>query len=397
MGLPAFLDELSWSIAEMYAETTDAILVNLARYFPIIHSSKQAKDAFEYQAQMLARMGQVDRETIQVIAYHLGGADEKLREAISAAIMESLKYDEPQLRKAAAEGILEPPLVPEVDPEMMQTFRYLYKQSADKLNIVNTRMLESTRQAYIGTVSDITQRIANTQAYLNIAAGNVGAGVESWNTAVTSAVEKMVRNGITGFVDSADRNWSPEAYVAMDVRTTTFNAAREAVWERAADYGNDLYQVSSHNGARPLCYPWQCKVISREDRARDVTDFDGNTVHVYAQSETSYGEAAGLFGINCRHYPQTFIPGISAVKEVPQDEEENERTYKESQEQRRLEREMRYARRDVAVAKAQGADAKAIDKLQDKADRAEDKLQSFVDQTGRHRRKSREYELNPNT
>jgi hypothetical protein len=280
---------------------------------------------------------------------------------------------------------------------MMQTYKYLYKQSADKLNIVNTNMANSASMLFRETVSNVTEAIAYNQSYLNIAAGNVAAGVESWNVAVTNAVEKMVKTGLTGIVDSANRHWSPEAYVAMDVRTTTFNAAREAVWERAADYGNDLYQVSSHNGARPLCYPWQCKVISREDRARDVTDFDGNTVHVYAQSETSYGEAAGLFGINCRHYPQTFIPGISAVKEVPQDEEENERTYKESQEQRRLEREMRYARRDVAVAKAQGADAKAIEKLQDKADRAEDKLQSFVDQTGRHRRKSREYELNPNT
>ena len=44
------------------------------------------------------------------------------------------------------------------------------------------------------------------------------------------------------------------------------------------------YQVSYHDGARPLCYPWQGKIISRTDNARDVPDDEGNPVHVYAQS-----------------------------------------------------------------------------------------------------------------
>lgn len=392
----AFLDGMSWQIAEMYFEATDAILINLARYFPLIHSGKEIKDAFDYQAQQLARMGQITRETVDIMMTYLGGEDKAVREMLEGAIVDALKDEEPRLKFAAANGLLQAPAQAEVAPEMMQTYRMLYQQSKDKLNIVNTTMLESTKQAYIGAVGDMTVRLANDQAFLNIAAGNMAAGIESWNEAVVNCVQKMVDKGITGFTDSAGRNWSPEAYVQMDIRTTAFNASREAVWERAADYGNDLYQVSSHNGARPLCYPWQAKVISREDRVRDVTDYDGNTIHVYAQSETSYGQAAGLFGINCRHYPMNFIPGVSPIRGEPQDKEDNARSYELGQEQRRLEREMRYARRDVAIAKAQGADDAAIGKLQDKADRAEDKLQSFVDENGLKRKKSREYEMNPN-
>jgi hypothetical protein len=82
----------------------------------------------------------------------------------------------------------------------------------------------------------------------------------------------------------------------MDTRTTMFNTARAAVWERSEQYGNDLYQVSSHAGARPLCYPWQGKVIARAGPHGSTIDLDGNVIEVYAQSETSYGQPAGLFG-----------------------------------------------------------------------------------------------------
>ena len=152
--------------------------------------------------------------------------------------------------------------------------------------------------------------------------------------------------------------------------TAMINVAREAIWERAETFGSDLYQVSSHNGARPLCYPWQGKVISRSDMVREVEDRDGNKIHVHAQLETSYGQPAGLFGINCKHYPMTFIPGISTIRGEPQDPEENERSYAESQEQRALERKLREEKRDLEVLKAQGASEDEIRAQRDRVRRA---------------------------
>jgi hypothetical protein len=169
-----------------------------------------------------------------------------------------------------------------------------------------------------------------------------------------------------------------------------FNTSRAAIWERADQYGCDTYQVSSHNGARPLCYPWQGKVISRTDMVREVEDLDGNTVHVYAQSETSYGEAAGLFGVNCKHYPMTFIPGFSTLKGEPQDPEENEEEYELSQEQRALERKLREERRDLAVMKAQGAPEAEIKAQRERVKKASQDIDDFCDETGRARRKNRE-------
>lgn len=388
---PQLIEDMSWAMAEVYGAVTDRILANLARYFPLIRDSKEISGSFEYQARMLAQLGQVNRETAEIITRSLSGADEALRKALETAILEGLRNEEPKLRKAAQEGLLGVKTsVPELTPNQTQAFQSYYRQSADKLNLVNTVMLESTQAAYRATVSDIANKIQTTQSILNTSTGETVTGVTAYNQAVRGAVKRMVDNGLTGFVDHGGHRWSPEAYAAMDIKTTMFNTARAAVWERNRDYGNDLYQVSSHNGARPLCYPWQGKVISRDDRIREVTDLDGNTVHVYAQSETSYGEAAGLFGVNCKHYPMTFIPGVSTIKGEPQSPEENAKTYAESQEQRRLERKLRSERLDLAVMKAQGAPEEEIRAQKTRVKAVSQEIDEFCEKTGRARRKSRE-------
>ena len=388
---PSFLDSMSYAMSQVYASVTDKIIVNIAKHFPFYDPDAKTPGVFEYQSKMLAQMGQIRKETVDIIMKNLDGADDALRNALEAAIMDALKDEEPKLREAARKGLLGTTEPPEVSPNQMNAFQMYYKQSADKLNLVNTVMLESTEDAYRATVSDIVQRINNTQTILNAGTGEVVTGVSSWNSAMHSAVRKMAENGLTGFIDHAGRRWSPEAYVAMDIKTTMFNTAREAIWENANSFGSDLYQVSSHNGARPLCYPWQGKVISRTDRVREVQDLDGNKIHVYAQSETTYGQAAGLFGVNCKHYPMTFIPGVSTLRGQPQDPEENEQAYAESQQQRALERKLRKEKLDLSILQAEGADDETIKAQRDRVRQASADIDAFCDKTGRARRRNREY------
>ena len=390
---PAFLESMSWEMAQVYEAVTDRLLINLAHYFPFIRKSDEVLGSFEYQARMLAKMGQVNRESVAIIMASMKDADGALAECLIEAIREALKTTEPELRKAAEKGLLlgKGFLPPDVSPSMMQAFKAYYKQSSDKLNLVNTVMLESTGEAYRKTVGDVSAQLAATQQILNEETGMVVTGVDSYNKAVRISVQRMVGNGLTGFIDRAGHHWSPEAYAAMDIKTTMFNTARAAVWERNEEYGNDLYQVSWHDGARPLCYPWQGKVISRNDLPRDVEDDEGNTVYVYAQNETTYGEPAGLFGINCGHYPIPFVPGFSRIREPKQDEEENAKEYAESQEQRALERKLRYEKRDLAVMKAQGAGEEEIRAQKARVRKASDDIEQFCDETGRARKRAREY------
>ena len=389
---PTFINEMSWRMGEVYAAVTDQLLINLARHFKYIKDGAEIGGAWSYQVRKLAEMGQVTRESEQIILNMLGDADSALQEILEQSIREGLKGVEKPLKQASEKGLLlgQGFLPPEMAPNQMQAFRAYYRQSADRLNLVNTVMLESTQKAYQATVSDIVTRMSATQDILNVGTGEVVSGVTSMNQAVRQSVQKMVENGITGFVDHGGHHWSPEAYVTMDIRTTMANTAREAVFERNEEYGNDLYQVSWHDGARPLCYPWQGKVISRDNNSREVEDLDGNLVHVYAQSETTYGEAAGLFGINCGHYPIPFIPGFSKIRPPQQNEEQNAKEYEESQKQRQLERKLREEKRDLSVLKAQGASDEEIKAQRLKVKNARDNLNDFCDETGRARRTGRE-------
>ena len=388
---PRFIEEMSWRMGEVYAAVTDQILINLARHFKFIKEGSTPGGAWQYQIQKLSEMGMVTRETEQIILNTLGDADAALQEVLEEAIRDGLKGVDKPLKQAAEKGLLmgQGFLPPEIAPRQMQAFRAFYKQSADKLNLVNTVMLDSTQKAYQATVSDIVTKISATQDILNSATGEVVSGVSSMNQAIRQGVQQMVDNGLTGYIDHGNHHWSPEAYVTMDVRTTMANTARAAVWEQSEEYGVDLYQVSWHDGARPLCYPWQGKVISRSDWTGDVKDDEGNSVHVYAQSETSYGEPAGLFGINCGHYPIPFISGFSRIRPPEQNEEQNAKEYEQSQQQRALEREYRNAKRDLAVAKARD-DEEEIAKQKLKVKNARTNLNDFCKETGRARRTNRE-------
>lgn len=388
---PRFIEEMGWRMGEVYGAVTDRILINLARHFQYIAEGQSITETWNYQIKKLAELGQVTRETEAIILESMKGADEALVNLLEETIRRSIQPIEKPLRKAAEKGLLlgQGFLPPEVSPQMTQTFRAFYQQSADKLNLVNTVMLESTQEAYRATVADIAVRMEMAQGILNTEAGEVISGVTTLNKAVREGVQRMVENGITGYIDHGNHHWSPEAYITMDIRTTLANTGRSAVFEQMDNYGDDLYMVSYHDGARPLCYPWQGKVISRTDSVRDVTDIDGNTVHVYAQSETSYGEPAGLFGINCGHFPMPFIPGFSKPQEVMQTSEQAEKEYEQSQQQRALERDYRYAKRDLMVAKARN-DEQEIERQKIAVKNARTKLNDFCEDTGRARRSGRE-------
>ena len=69
---------------------------------------------------------------------------------------------------------------------------------------------------------------------------------------------------------------------------------------------------------------------------------------------------------------------------------EIDKEYEESQEQRRLERQLRYEKRDLAVLKAQGASDEEIRAQRLRVKNASTNLNDFCEETGRARRTNRE-------
>lgn len=373
---PSKIEALAQPVADAYAACTDDLLVNIAGRFNV---NDLTLGSGEWRFKMLAQMGQLTQENIEIIAKHTGQNTKTVRDAIEQAAYTALDSVEPALKQAAKAGLLSGATSLPMSPRVQRVVENFQRQAVDKMNLVNTTMLESSLKEYQIGVNDV---FATAQQTMNQAAAQTVLGTTDRHTAVRQAITKMARDGITGFYDKAGRRWSPEAYVNMDIGTTMHNTYVQSAMARNTDYGNDLVYAGIKQISRPLCYPWQGKVISMNGNSGMTTDLNDNPIRIYPVGETTYGEPAGLWGINCGHSCNVFIPALSVIRgEVP-DKKENDREYATTQAQRQLERNVRYAKRDAAMAKATG-DKEAFEQAAAKVRRTEKDLRDFYDNTGR--------------
>ena len=98
-------------------------------------------------------------------------------------------------------------------------------------------------------------------------------------------IKEMSEKGIPAFVDKLGREWSPEAYINMDIRTTANNVAHQAQFDRMEDYGVDLIEVSSHAGARPKCAEDQGKIFNRKNKDGYTIDLHGRKIKYYYNNQ----------------------------------------------------------------------------------------------------------------
>lgn len=393
MKTPPDFAQYAAPLTRVYQECTDALLVNIARHFNV--KAMGNTGSFDYQVKMLAQMGQLTQENMRIIARYTGDNSAMVEEALTQAILAALKKVDPELAAASKAGFLSGSPEPgEMTPGVRNAFEQYYQQAVDKLNMVNTVMLQSSLEQYRKVITDTLtyeMRLDAAQTALNTSTGEVITGVSTRQQAVRKAVQQMLRAGLTGFVDAGGHRWSPEAYVNMDVRTTVTNTAHQATWARCDEYGVDTIEVSVKAAAREGCYPWQGKVLSRTNNARTITDGSGHEIEVVPMIATSYGQPAGLFGINCGHFSSPFIPGYSTLSKTPvPDLEANNQQYMESQLQRGLERRIRDAKLMLSAAKALD-DQDMIAEARNLVRFAQADMTEFCDRTGRTRRRDREY------
>lgn len=387
---PAEILAISEDLEGIYQRTVDDLLVNIARHFNI---SGWERTRY-WEIKKLSEMGALTKESAAIIAKNTKMAPEEVEKAFLQVSEKACLDIDPQLKAAAAKGILQDPGTSAVtSPLMRQMVQGYVVQAVDTLNMVNTTMLQSTLLAYQKAVSTAVNEAMLQEAKEILEAGalEVVTGQETKVRAIRKAMDQMARAGIPGFYDKAGRGWSPDGYVAMVIRTTSHNAAIQATRIRQEEYGGgDIFQVSSHPGARPLCYPYQDKFFSWSGGPGQFEDGSGQTRYYENIKDSSYGEPAGLFGINCGHHPIPMIPGFSypqdQIEETP---EENKKEYEESQVQRQYERQVREAKRELEIAKATG-DEDAIKAAKQKVAQEQAKVRDYTKQTGRVRRYDRE-------
>lgn len=248
----------------------------------------------------------------------------------------------------------------------------------DKLIEDVTQLEEQIETAALRMTDDVYRQTVN-RVQLAMASGAI-----SYEKAVDMAVADFLAQGINCIEYRDGRRVNIADYVRMVLRTTSTRAALQGKSERWKAQGYDTVLVSAYGMCSKTCLPWQGRVYINDA----FMDWQGETKYEgdvkYGRSEycgkwfpllsSAIGE--GLFHPNCRHSINLYIDGVTDLPQ-PVDNTVDERRYKEEQELRAKEREVRKAKRKVEGSLAPEDVKKAKAELQE----AQKNVRDYINET----------------
>lgn len=372
-------------IDSVYIDLEAQLMQNIARH---LRDWNQPIDTDRWLMQKLAEIGKLNKENIKIIAGMAGISQIAAERMLNAMAEEAIKNTDSGFQYLARQQLIETVVDAEKSKNVKQVMKNLQKQAKNSLNLTNTTMLHKAQEAFKNLVRNTAEEALKI---MNNNTAAVITGAESRQQALRKTIRQFNDKGITGFVDKRGRNWTPEAYINMVMRTTARSVANEVQTARCEDMGVNLIQIDSHSGARPKCAKDQGKIFSLDNTSGTVEDLNGRKIRYYPWNSSSYGEPDGILGINCGHHKYPFIPGVNIQRYFPtEDMEANNRLYKQTQVQRALERDVRKQKRECMMFDEIG-DRDSFEEASVKLKEKEAGLKRYVDQHEHlHRRKNRE-------
>lgn len=216
--------------------------------------------------------------------------------------------------------------VPQVNATPPRVLLALTEEANRAVQGTRLPILRATRDAYREVIYSASREMATGSTTLQQAVGR--------------AVDEMARRGVRGFTDSLGRQWLPETYAEMSIRTAYTRAANAGRVQRYQDRGHNLVIVSDVFGECPRCRPWELKVL--QITPGPVPE------GVSVAGTLGQAQAAGLQHANCRHQVNVYIPGLTKPRPRMRDQGQ----YEQIQAHRRQRLRVRQERRRLAAAKA---------------------------------------------
>lgn len=229
-------------------------------------------------------------------------------------------------------------------------------------------MIDSSLRQTAGTFQNISQTLGFAvqnggkteflpvaeyyQKALDNAILGVATGAFDYNSALSRVVKEMTRSGLRTVDYASGRSYRIESASRMALMTGFSQITGYMNEQVAAELGTDDYEVSYHLGARPTHQWWQGRVYSYQELL----------------FVCGLGTVTGLCGINCYHWYEPFIRGVSVRNYTDQEldamirEENRPRTYQGKeytaytalQKQRKMELQMRAQRQETVLLKEGG-------------------------------------------
>ena len=365
------LTALTQPIIAIYNQIEMALLEKIAKRFDVYD---KVGGSLEWQLKKLDELGALTTESVKVIASMSKKGEKEIAQMLNDASLGNIDMD--LLDVAFTNGFIF------VDPKkLMQTealkatIELSYKELGKTYKLIQTKALESARQAYLDVIN---------RAYIETA-----SGIYDYNTSIRGALRDMADQGIAGATYRRGNKYvkySIEGTVRRDTITAVNQLANKGAEKITKEIGAKYVEVSAHIGARVSNNPianhagWQGKVYKLE----------GSDQYPNLKEKTGYpDDIQGLGGVNCRHRMFPFFPGISVPNPHQIDEKENKKVYEATQKQRVMERNIRSIKKRLIVAKASGDTAQAKE-YRKKLTQKQAEIEQFCKKNGLRRQTERE-------
>lgn len=370
-------------IVKMYSELETELMVLLAKHFKI---NEEFINSDFLRIQKLDEMGAFNKEVIDYISRYTKRSPSKIKKALKDVYNANIDFD--TLRSAYDNGkILINPTEILNDTTLVGIMRYAYNVETKRFIEISKLIESSVRKTYL----DIVEK-----SYLA-----TSTGVKSYGETIRESLNELANKGIKtlNYISKGEdgttsiRSYDVEGTVRREILTATRQLSGNLNHELIELTESEYVKFSEHLDCRPTHYDWQGTIARKEDW-KDIAD---------------YGDVAGIYGINCRHYVEPYFQDVdlddtitikdkdgnkkeykvsNKLKEYSKDDTNN--SYSISQKQRYLERGIRSWKRRREMSKA-SEDAEMLKKSKSKVKEWSDRLDKFTDEHDRRRDFTREY------
>lgn len=318
------LDKLVSPIEGIYARLETDLLKDIAIRFK---NYDTMGGVLEWRIQKLQEMGALNADAVARIAELSNLPFEEIKKGIQEVVGATVDLD--LYQSAFNLGLID------VDPQnvlLTRVLRERYNEVEDMVELIHNTMISSTKQEYLQIVDKV---------YLE-----ASTGTKSHTQAVQDAIADLADKGIAGATyrrkNGSTYTMAIEPVVRRNVLTTLVQASNAASNHYVEETGVEHIYTSQHMGAR-----------DKGVGPKNHESWQGKVFHIDEFVEkTGYGTIEGLAGVNCRHNHYPYFEGLSLPPEERIDTEENHRVYELTQQQRKMERDIRKTKKKIQVFEA---------------------------------------------
>ncbi|WP_052684576.1 phage minor capsid protein [Lentzea aerocolonigenes] len=359
------VEQLARDILAVFTEAEARLLADIAR------RARIGNDVPEWAAQKASAVREVRLAVERMLTQLRAETGTAAAEAVLAAWRAGAAAGLAQLADAGALDRSQLAALRDVIPGM-DAAALLAADLTSRLDALYLRVLRWAQDAY--------------QVAVAAAAPLQLLGMATTRSAQRSAWDRLVSQGVTGFVDRSGRAWNLASYTEMAVRTATARAWNDGHLARMEQLGVELVTVSNTTDGCELCSVWQGKILARAGGAGRRTvenELTGEPIEVEVAATVEQARAAGLFHPNCRHTLLPYIPGVTRLAAPAKHDQAAE---DEREHLRELERKVRREKRKKSGA-LDDTDAR---KAQARIRELQAEIREHVDATGLNRKRYRE-------